>query len=141
MPQNQVQSTICFLKCPVPSQENGYCYIIVRFCVGYILMLCFCCVVVLLYLIHLPQFQFVPGFGFPYRLMNFEQRCTTVAFISPNLFHICLFYKRRKLLRVKRINKFDSRTIQGHRNCQSAIICFNTLYKSFCDRTGAIFQI
>ena len=47
MPQNQVKPTIFFLKCPVPIQENSNCYIIVRFCVCYILMLYFCCVVVL----------------------------------------------------------------------------------------------
>ena len=48
MTQNQVQPTISFflLICPVPSQENCQCYIIVRFCVCYILMLCFCCVLV-----------------------------------------------------------------------------------------------
>ena len=40
MPINQVQPDIVFLKCPVPSQENGYSYIIIRFCVCYILMLC-----------------------------------------------------------------------------------------------------
>ena len=57
MSKNQVQPTIFFLKCPVPSQKNDDCYIIVLFCVYYILMLCFCCVVVLpLYLICFPQF-------------------------------------------------------------------------------------
>ena len=45
IPQNQVQPTILFFKkCPVPSQEYGHCYIIVHFCVCYILTLCFCCV-------------------------------------------------------------------------------------------------
>ena len=58
MPQNKVQPTILFLlKCPVPSQENGHWYIIVCFCVCYILMLRFCCVVILLlYLMCFPQF-------------------------------------------------------------------------------------
>ena len=36
MPQNKVQPTIFFLKCPVPSQENGHCYIIVCSCVCYV---------------------------------------------------------------------------------------------------------
>ena len=54
MPQKQVQPTIFFLKCPVPSKKNGHCYIIVRFCVCYILMLCI--VVFLLYLMRFPQF-------------------------------------------------------------------------------------
>ena len=57
MPQNQVQPTIF---CPVPNQENSHCYIIVCFCVYYILMLRVCCVVVLLlYLLRFPQFEFV----------------------------------------------------------------------------------
>ena len=29
-----------FIKCPVPSQENGHCYIIGCFCVCYISVLC-----------------------------------------------------------------------------------------------------
>ena len=33
------------LQCPLLSQAYGHCYIIVRFCVCYILMLCFRCVV------------------------------------------------------------------------------------------------
>ena len=32
-----------FLKCPLPSPENGHCYIIVRFCMCYILMLFLLC--------------------------------------------------------------------------------------------------
>ena len=56
MPQNQVKPTIFILKCPVPSQKNGHCYIIVRFCVYFILMLCFSCVVVLLYMMRFSQF-------------------------------------------------------------------------------------
>ena len=56
----QVQPTIFFFKCPVPSQENGHCYIIVRFCVCYIWMLSFYCVVVLLlYLMRFPLFLFL----------------------------------------------------------------------------------
>ena len=69
MPQNRVQPTI--LKCPVKSQGNGHCYIINRFCVCYILMLCFCCVVVLLYLIRFPQFYY--GIIFiNFLIQNFE---------------------------------------------------------------------
>ena len=49
MPQNQGQPTIFFFKkCPVPSQEYGHCYIRVRFCMCYILTLCFFCIVCLL---------------------------------------------------------------------------------------------
>ena len=70
-----------FLKCTV-SHENGHCYIIVRFCVCYILMLCFCCVVILLYLMRFPQFYFVTRIcSFLNRFMNFKQRYTNVAFI------------------------------------------------------------
>ena len=39
-----------FKKCPVPSQEYGNCYIIVRFYVRYILTLCFFYVFVFFYI-------------------------------------------------------------------------------------------
>ena len=48
MPQIRFSQPFVFLKCPLQSQENDHCYTIVRFCVCYIFMLCFCCVVVLL---------------------------------------------------------------------------------------------
>ena len=95
MPQNHVQTTIFFLKCHVPSQDNGHCYIIIHLCVCYILMLCFCCVVVLLYLMCFPQFQFVTRICFFLnQLMNFEQRYTTVAFINGNtsIFNFAFHY-------------------------------------------------
>ena len=71
-------------KCPVPSQKNGHCYIIVSFGICYILMLCFCYVVVfLLYLMYFLQFKFVTRICFFLnRFMNLEQRYTTVAFIE-----------------------------------------------------------
>ena len=73
MPQNQVQPTIFFLKCPVPSQESGHCYIIVRFCVCYILMLCFCCVVVLLlFLMRFPVLGCNPYLFFSLGIYEFQ---------------------------------------------------------------------
>ena len=42
MPQNQVQPTIIILKWPVPSQGNGHCYIIVRFCFFLIFVFLMC---------------------------------------------------------------------------------------------------
>ena len=42
---NRASHNEMILLKPVPSQENGHCYIIVRFCVCNIFTLCFRCVV------------------------------------------------------------------------------------------------
>ena len=59
------------------------CHIIVRFRVCYILMLCFCCVVVLKYLIYFPQFYFVTRICFIFAQSNYEFRTA--------IYHCCLY--------------------------------------------------
>ena len=46
-------------------------------CLCYILKLCFCCVVVLLYLMRFPPFKF-----FLYRYLNFKQRILLLPLFS-----------------------------------------------------------
>ena len=68
-----------FLKCPVPSQENGHCYIIICFCVCYILVLCFCCVVVLCLWILNSGILLLPLFIPPVKCWN-NFRKTTITY-------------------------------------------------------------
>ena len=86
MPQNQVQPTLLFLKCPLPRQENGHCYIIVRFCAcvlyfNVVFLLCQCSPLI---------FDAFPSvlvcnpdlcFFFHNRFNKFEQQYITFAFI------------------------------------------------------------
>ena len=76
-----------FLKCPVPSQENGSCYLIVRFCVCYIVVFCYTSMFLLFRCFPLivdvfPSILVCNPILFSLnRFMTFEQRYTTVAFI------------------------------------------------------------
>ena len=81
MPQNQVQPTIFFIKCPVPSQVNGNCYIIVRFRVLYFGVVFLLCRSSLIFDTFPSVLVCNPDLFFLYRFINFEQRYTTVALI------------------------------------------------------------
>ena len=71
-----------FFKCPVPSQENWHCYIIVRFCVLHFNVVFLLCCSSLLFDALPSVLVWNPDlFFFLNRFMNFEQRYTTVAFI------------------------------------------------------------
>ena len=65
----------------VQRQENGYCYLIVRFCVCCILMFLLCRSSPLIFDVFLSVLVCNPDLFFLNRLMNFEQRYTTIAFI------------------------------------------------------------
>ena len=65
-PTTRFNPPFFFLKCPIPSQKNGNCFLMVRFCVCciviwfFVALKYFCCFVIfLLNLTCFPQFKFV----------------------------------------------------------------------------------
>ena len=74
-------STHQFLKCPVPSQENGSCYLIVRFCVCCILVFLFCRCSPLIFDVFPQVLVCNPDLFFSQSIYIFEQRYTSGAFI------------------------------------------------------------